>query len=80
MISEGSSALGCGPCQDFSITSAREFPGIAFLPPSGSDRRDIALSSIEPTEGFRTTIAYASSISEIHDPIALHTRTVVLLI
>jgi len=83
MISEGSSALGCGPCQDFSITSAREFPGIALLPPSGSDRRDIALSSIEPTEGFRTVIACASSVSgplEIPDPIALHARIVALLI
>jgi hypothetical protein len=29
LISEGNSAPGCGPCQDFSITSAKEFPGIA---------------------------------------------------
>jgi hypothetical protein len=83
LISEGNSVPGCGPCQDFSITSAREFPGIAVLPPPGSDRNDIALQSMEPAEGFRTTIACASSISgplELSDPIALHTRTVYLLI
>ena len=80
---EGNPAPGCGPCQDFSITSLREFPGIASLPPPGSDRRDIAFPSIEPAEGFRTAIACASSMSgplELPDPIALHARTVVLLI
>jgi hypothetical protein len=78
--SGGSSAPGCGPCQDFSITSTREFRGFALLPPPGSDRSDIALPSIEPAEGFRFTFAYASSMSEIPDPIALNARTVVLLI
>lgn len=83
LISEGNPAPGCGPCQDFSITSVREFPGIAVPPPPGSDRRDIALPSMEPAEGSRTTIAFASSVSgplEIPDPTALHARTVVLLI
>jgi hypothetical protein len=80
---EGSSAPGCGPCQDFSIASGREFPGIAVSPPSGSARGDLALSSMEPAEGSRTSIAFASSVSvplEIPDPISLHARTVVLLI
>jgi len=83
MSSEGNPAPSCGPCQDFSITSAREFPGIALLPPPGADRSGVALPFIEPAEGFRTTIACASSISgplEIPDPISLHARTVVLLI
>ena len=83
LISEGNPAPGCGPCQDFSITSAREFPGIAALPPPGSDRSDLALPSMEPAEGSRTTIAFASSVSgplEMPDPIALHACTVVLLI
>jgi hypothetical protein len=83
LIPEGNPAPGCGPCQDFSITSAREFPGIAVLPPTGSDKSDLALPSMERAEGSRTTIAFASSLSvplEIPDPIALHARTVVLLI
>jgi len=81
--SEGSPAPSCGPCQDFSITSAREFPGVASLPPPGSDRRIIAFPSIEPADGFRTATACASSMSgplEQPDPIPLHARTVVLLI
>lgn len=83
LISVGSSAAGCGPCQDFSITSPREFPGIAVPTPPGSDRRDIALPSMEPAEGSRTAIAFASSVSYplgLPDPIALHARIVVLLI
>jgi hypothetical protein len=83
LIPEGNASAGCGPCQDFSITSAREFPGIAGLPPPGSDRSDLALSSMEPAEGSRTTIAFASSMSGpsgVPDPIPLHARTVVLLI
>jgi hypothetical protein len=83
LVPGGNLAPGCGPCQDFSITSAREFPGIAVLPPPGSDRSDLALPSMERAEGSRTTIAFASSLSvplEIPDPIALHARTVVLLI
>jgi len=82
-ILEGSSVTGCGPCHDFSITSAREFPGIAQLHPPGSDRRDIALPSIESVEEFRKTITCASSVSgplEIPVPIAFSARTVVLLI
>jgi hypothetical protein len=83
LIPEGGAAPGCGPCQDFSITSAREFPGIALLSPPGSARSDLALSSMEPAEGSRTTIAFASSLSGpsgVPDPIPLHARTVVLLI
>jgi len=83
LISEGNASAGCGPCQDFSITSAREFPGIAGLPPPGSDRSDLALPSMEPAEGIRTTIASASPVfrpSGLPDPIALHARPVVLLI
>jgi len=83
LSSEGNPAPSCGPCQDFSITSAREFPGVAVPPPPGSDRDDLALPSMEPAEGFRTAIACASSMSgplELPDPIALHARTVVLLI
>jgi hypothetical protein len=83
LISVENSAPGCGPCQDFSLTSAREFPGIAVPIPPGSDRNDIALQSMEPSEGSRTTIAFASSVSGplgLPDPIALHTRAVVLLI
>src|SRR3990172_2670811 len=37
---EGSSAPGCGPCQDFSIASGREFPGI--------DRKSTRLNSTHP--------------------------------
>ena len=80
---EGSSAPGCGPCQDFSIASGREFPGIALPSLPGSARSDLALPSMEPAEGSRTTIAFASSVSVplgIPDPIALHARTVALLI
>jgi hypothetical protein len=83
LIPEGSSAPGCGPCQDYSITSAREFPGFAVPPPPGSDGRDLALPSMEPAEGSRTTIAFASSLSrplEPPDPIALHARPLFLLI
>ena len=83
LSSEGNPAPSCGPCQDFSITSAREFPGVAVPPPPGSDRDDLALPSMEPAEGFRTAIACASSMSgplELPDPIALHARTAVLLI
>jgi len=83
LISEGGSASGCGPCQDFSINPAREFPGVAQLPPPGSCGSDVDLPSMEPAEGSRTTIAFASSVSgplEMPDPIALHARTVVLLI
>jgi hypothetical protein len=83
LIPEGNSAPGCGPCQDFSINSAREFSGIAVPLSSGSDRSDLALQSMELAEGFRATIAFASSVSgplEMPDPIALHARTVVLLI
>ena len=83
LSSEGNPAPNCGPCQDFSITSGREFPGIAVLPPPGSDRSDLALPSMEPAEGFRTVIASASSVpcpSGVPDPIALHARTAVLLI
>jgi hypothetical protein len=80
---EGNPAPGCGPCQDFSIASGREFPGIASPSPPGSARSDLALPSMEPAEGTRTTIAFASSVPrllEIPDPIALHARTVALLI
>jgi len=80
---EGNPAPGCGPCQDFSIASAREFPGIAVPPPPGSDRSDLALPSMEPAEGSGSAIASASSVfrpSGFPDPIALHARTVVLLI
>jgi hypothetical protein len=80
---EGSSAPGCGPCLDFSIASGREFPGIALPSPPGSARSDLALPSMDPAEGFRTTIASASSVSGPSgrpDPMALHARTVVLLI
>ena len=83
LIPEGNAVPGCGPCQDFSITSAREFPGISVPPPPGSDRDDLALPSMEPAEGFRTVIACASSMSgplELPDPIALHARAVILLI
>lgn len=83
LIPEGNPTPGCGPCQDFSITSAREFPGIAVLSPPGSDRSDLALPSMEPAEGSRTTIAFASIVSGpsgLPDPIALHARTFVLLI
>ena len=83
LIPEGNPAPGCGPCQDFSINSARENPGIALPTPPGSDRREIALPSFDPAEGFRTTIAFASSVSGpsgLPDPIALHARTAVLLI
>jgi len=83
LVPEGSSAPGCGPCQDFSITSAREFRGIAVPPPPGSDRRDLALPSMEPAAGSRTTIAFASSVSGplgLPDPITLHAGSVVLLI
>lgn len=83
LISEGSPATGCGPCQDFSISSAREFHGIAIPPLPGSDRSDLALPSMEPADGFRNTIAFASSVYGplgLPDPIALHTRAVVLLI
>jgi hypothetical protein len=83
LLSEESPEPGCGPCQDFSITSAREFPGIALPFPPGSDRRDLALPSMEPAEGSRTTIAFASSLScpmELPDPIALHARSLFLLI
>jgi hypothetical protein len=83
LVPGGNPATGCGPCQDFSITSAREFPGIAVLPPPGSDRSDLALPSMERAEGSRTTIAFASSVSgtlRSPDPAALHARTVVLLI
>ena len=81
--SEGNPAPNCGPCQDFSITSGREFPGIAVLPPPGSDRSELVLPSMEPAEGSRTVKASASSMSgplEIIDPTALRARTVVLLI
>ena len=80
---EGNPAPGCGPCQDFSITSAREFSVIAAPPSPGSARSDHALPSMEPAEGFRAAIACASFMSgplELPDPIALHARTVVLLI
>ena len=80
---EGNPAPGCGPCQDFSIASGREFPGIALPSPPGSARGDLALPSKEPAEGSRTMIAFASSVFiplEIPDPIALHARTVALLI
>lgn len=83
MISEGNPASGCGLCQDFSITSAKEYPGIASPVPPGSERMDIALPSIESAEGSRTTISFGSSVSgplEIPDPIAFHARTVILLI
>jgi hypothetical protein len=83
LIPEGGAAPGCGPCQDFSITSAREFPGIALLSPPGSARSDLALPSMEPAEGFRTTIASAAPVfcpSGLPGPIALHARPVVLLI
>ena len=83
MSSEGNPAPNCGPCQDFSITSGREFPGIAVLPPPGSDRSDLALPSMEPAEGSRTVIASASSLScpsGVPDPFALHARTAILLI
>jgi hypothetical protein len=83
LIPEGGAAPGCGPCQDFSITSAREFPGIAVPPPPGWDWRDLALPSMEPAEGSRTSIAFASSLSrplEQPDPIALHARPLFLLI
>lgn len=83
LFTEGIPTSGCGPCQDFSIQLAREFPGFALPTPPGSDMGVIALPSIEPDERFRTTIASVSSISEpfeIPDPIAHHTRTVVLLI
>ncbi len=83
LIPEGNPASGCGPCQDFSITSARKFPGLAVPPPPGSDRSDLALSSMEPAEGPRTSIAFASSLSGplgVPDPVALHARTAVLLI
>ena len=83
LIPEGSSAPGCGPCQDYSITSAREFPGIELPPPPGSDRRDLALPSMEPAEGSRATFAFPSSGSgplELPDPIALHARPLFLLI
>ena len=81
--SEGNPAPNCGPCQDFSIASAREFSGIAAPPSPGSARSDLALPSMEPAEGTRTTIAFASSVPrllELPDPIALHARTVALLI
>jgi hypothetical protein len=83
LIPEGNSIPGCGPCQDFSINSAREFSGIAVPLSSGSGRSDLALQSMELAEGFRASIAFASSVSgplELPDPIALHARTVVLLI
>lgn len=83
LIPEGNPAPGCGPCQDFSINSAREFSGIAVPLPSESDRSDLALQSMELAEGFLATVAFASSVSgplEFPDPIALHARTVVLLI
>ena len=83
LSSDGNPAPNCGPCQDFSITSGREFPGIAVLPPPGSDRSDLALPSMEPAEGSRTVIESASTVScpsGLPDPIALHARTAVLLI
>ena len=83
LIPEGNPAAGCGPCQDYSINSAREFHGIAVPPPPGSDRSDVAFPSMDPAEGSRTAIAFASSVSGptgIPDPIALHARTAVLLI
>jgi len=83
LIPEGSAAPGCGPCQDYSITSAREFPGIELPPPPGSDRRDLALPSMEPAEGSRATFAFPYSGSgplELPDPIALHARPLFLLI
>lgn len=83
LFTGGSPTSGCGPCQDFSITSAREFPGFALPTPPGSDMGVIALPSIEPDERFRTTIASVSSISEpfgIPDSKAPHARPVVLLI
>jgi hypothetical protein len=83
LIPEGNPAAGCGPCQDFTITSMMEIPGIAVLPLPGSDRSDVAFPSMDPAEGSRTAIAFASSVSGppgIPDPIALHARTVVLLI
>jgi len=83
LIPEGSPASDCGPCQDFSITSAGESPGIALPTPPGTDKRDIALPSTEPAEGFRTTITFASFMTgplEMPDPIALYARTAVLLI
>jgi hypothetical protein len=83
LIPEGGAAPGCGPCQDFSITSAREFPGIELPPPPGSDRRDLALPSMEPAEGSRATFAFPSSGSgplELPDPIARHARPLFLLI
>lgn len=83
MIPEGNPASGCGPCQDFSIPSAREYPGIASPVPPGSERMDIALPSIESAEGSRTTNSFGSSVSgplEIPDPTAFHARTVILLI
>jgi len=83
LIPEGNPAAGCGPCQDYSINSAREFHGIAVPPPPGPGRSDIALQSVEPAAGYRAPIAFASSVSGpsgIPDPIGLHARTVVLLI
>jgi hypothetical protein len=83
LILEGNAVAGCGPCQDYSITSAREFPGIELPPPTGSDRRDLALPSMEPAEGSRAAFTCASSVSgplELPGLIALHSRTVVLLI
>ena len=83
LIPGGNLAPDCGPCQDFSITSAREFHGIALPPPPGSDRSDIVLQSMEPAEGSRTTIVVASSAYGplgLPDSIALHPRTAVLLI
>jgi hypothetical protein len=83
LIPEGNPEPGCGPCQDYFVNSAREFHGIAVPPPPGPGRSDIALQSMEPAAGYRAPNAFASSVSgpsELPGLIALHSRTVVLLI
>lgn len=83
LIPEESPASDCGPCQDFAIASAREFPGFAVPPPPGPEWRDLALPSMEPAEGSRAAFAFPSSVSgplEPPDPLAFHARTVLLLI
>ena len=77
------SGNGCGPCQDYSISSLDVFSGNSMPPPSVSDRDHDGLPLPVCVEGPRFMVPSASSGSgppELPDPTAIHTRSVVLLI
>ena len=83
LTSGGSPTAGCGPCEDFSITSMGGSPGFTALPPPAPGLRDAAPLLTEPAAGSGTVSVFSFPVSgplATPDPIARHARPVVLLI